>query len=75
LKSIPRIDGKQKAKLHIIEGVVPDPRHWPPGCRFQTRCPLAEDVCRCGMPQLEAVREGEYFVACWKYLEQMGSNG
>ncbi len=75
LKSIPRIDGKPKAKLHIIEGVVPDPRHWPPGCRFQTRCPLAEDVCRCGMPQLEAVREGEYFVACWKHLEQMGSNG
>jgi peptide/nickel transport system ATP-binding protein len=75
LKSIPRIEGEQKAKLHIIEGVVPDPHHWPPGCRFQTRCPLAEDVCRCEMPRLEAVREGDYFVACWKHLEQMGSNG
>lgn len=75
LKSIPRIDGRHKEKLHVIEGVVPDPRNWPPGCRFQTRCPLADDICRCETPRLEAIREGDYFVACWKHLEQMGSNG
>jgi len=75
LESIPRIDGQQKAKLHIIEGVVPDARNWPPGCRFQTRCPLADDTCRCETPRLEPIREGDYFVACWKHLEQMGSNG
>jgi peptide/nickel transport system ATP-binding protein len=75
LKSIPRIDSRQKERLYIIEGVVPDARNWPPGCRFQTRCPLADDVCRAETPRLEAIREGDYFVACWKHLEQMGSNG
>jgi oligopeptide/dipeptide ABC transporter ATP-binding protein len=75
LKSIPRIDGRQKESLHIIEGVVPDARNWPPGCRFHTRCPLADDTCRCQTPQLEPVRSDDYFVACWKHLDQMGSNG
>jgi oligopeptide/dipeptide ABC transporter ATP-binding protein len=75
LKSIPRIDGRQKESLHIIEGVVPDARNWPPGCRFHTRCPLADDTCRCRTPKLEPVRSDDYFVACWKHLNQMGSNG
>ncbi len=75
LKSIPRIDGRQKESLHIIEGVVPDARNWPPGCRFHTRCPLADDTCRCNTPQLESIRNDDYFVACWKHLDQMGSNG
>lgn len=75
LESVPRIDGRQKEKLHIIEGVVPDARNWPSGCRFHTRCSLADDTCRCETPRLEPIREGDYFVACWKHLEQMGSNG
>jgi len=75
LKSIPRIDGRQKESLHIIEGVVPDARNWPAGCRFHTRCPLADDSCRCQTPRLEPIRDDDYFVACWKHLDQMGSNG
>ena len=75
LKSIPRLDGKLKESLHIIEGVVPDARNWPTGCRFHTRCPLADDICRCKIPQLTPAGTQDYFVACWNHLYQMGSNG
>jgi oligopeptide/dipeptide ABC transporter ATP-binding protein len=36
LSSIPRLDGTPKARLKIIEGMVPSLRDMPPGCRF---CP------------------------------------
>ncbi len=75
LKSIPRLDGRRKTDLHIIQGVVPDARNWPAGCRFHTRCPLADDTCRCNIPRLKSFQNDDYFVACWKHLEQMGSNG
>jgi oligopeptide transport system ATP-binding protein len=35
-----------------VRGEVPDAARPPAGCRFHTRCPLAEDVCRTVVPQL-----------------------
>lgn len=32
--------------LATIPGTVPAPRDWPAGCRFATRCALADDTCR-----------------------------
>ena len=40
-------------RLPTIDGVVPDLRALPVGCRFQDRCPLAIDVCRAVEPALE----------------------
>ena len=69
LKSVPRMD-EDVEKLHVIEGVVPNPLHLPAGCRFHPRCPVAVDKCREAQPTLEKVAEGRY-VACFLATERM----
>jgi oligopeptide/dipeptide ABC transporter ATP-binding protein len=63
LRSIPRLDG-DKGRLHVIDGVVPNPLHMPSGCRFNPRCPYAMDVCREKEPQFTQVSPTRY-VSCW----------
>ncbi len=36
---------KRRARLPVIEGIVPDLMALPPGCRFVDRCPMAVDAC------------------------------
>ena len=47
----------------VLQGTVPSPVDLPPGCRFHTRCPLAEARCRVEIPELRPVTEGR-MVAC-----------
>ena len=54
LQSIPRID-KRAQNLYVIKGTVPNSAHYPPGCRFAERCPLAQVPCHERMPELEGV--------------------
>ena len=56
----------EHARPHrIAEGEVPSPVSPPPGCVFNTRCPLASAECRETVPQPREVRPG-HFVACIK---------
>jgi oligopeptide/dipeptide ABC transporter ATP-binding protein len=54
LESRPRLDRPlgPRERLAAIPGAVPDPRHWPPGCRFHPRCPIAREECRRAPPPL-----------------------
>ena len=54
----------------ILIGDVPSPVNPPTGCRFNPRCPYAEDNCRTDEPPLTEVRPG-HFVAChyWDEVE------
>jgi oligopeptide/dipeptide ABC transporter ATP-binding protein len=52
-------------RLFSIPGTVPDPRAMPPGCRFASRCPLADDRCRAVQPVLATVDGGQ--TACWHH--------
>ncbi|MEW6545442.1 MAG: ABC transporter ATP-binding protein [Bacillota bacterium] len=61
LTCIPRID-RPRGRLHVIEGVVPNPLEFPPGCRFHPRCPYAQDICRTQEPPL--VEQGSRRIAC-----------
>mgnify|MGYP006423084593 CR=1 FL=1 len=63
LKTIPRLTGARKVALPAIEGTVPDIAHWPQGCRFHPRCPLASDRCRAEAPPLAL--KGDTAAACW----------
>jgi oligopeptide/dipeptide ABC transporter ATP-binding protein len=39
--------------LDAIPGTVPDPKHLPPGCSFEPRCPRRKAICAAQMPGLE----------------------
>jgi len=62
LSSIPRLETPRKAKLNVIRGMVPSLQDLPRGCRFQNRCPQAQDICRT-QPPLRAVGES-HFAGC-----------
>ena len=47
----------------ILTGDVPSPMNPPEGCVFHTRCPVAVDDCRLGMPELREV-DANHWVAC-----------
>ena len=50
----PPVDGR-RARLPVIEGIVPDLMALPPGCRFADRCPMVLAACREVEPSLEPV--------------------
>ncbi len=49
-------------ELQVDEG-LPSPINPPSGCRFRTRCPLADDICSRVEPQMRKVTD-DHFVAC-----------
>ncbi|PWV95631.1 peptide/nickel transport system ATP-binding protein [Hoeflea marina] len=64
LASVPRLDVAPKADLATIEGSVPTPQEFGPGCHFASRCPLVTDKCRVEQPPLFAQGYG-HRSACW----------
>ncbi|MEW2273351.1 dipeptide/oligopeptide/nickel ABC transporter permease/ATP-binding protein [Streptomyces griseofuscus] len=50
------------ARMTQIQGVVPAPADFPPGCRFAGRCPRASEVCRAQAPVLTG--PATHMVAC-----------
>ncbi|WP_340110378.1 oligopeptide/dipeptide ABC transporter ATP-binding protein [Pikeienuella sp. HZG-20] len=46
------------------QGEIPSPRSPPPGCRFHTRCPIAQERCRLEEPQLRQRGDDGSLVAC-----------
>ena len=55
LAAVPQIGGRRVTADFALEGEPPNPRDVPSGCRFRTRCPLAEDRCAAEEPTLRDV--------------------
>jgi oligopeptide transport system ATP-binding protein len=60
---IPDAVAEAKRKRIILKGEVPSAVRPPSGCRFHTRCPQAQPVCKEAVPEFREVGSG-HFVAC-----------
>lgn len=65
LSAVPIPDPAKESKRSrmILEGDVPSPIKPPSGCRFHTRCPIAEEICKQEVPEWREVSDG-HWVAC-----------
>ena len=63
LNAIPMPVVGEKHALAVLEGNLPSPSSPPSGCRFHTRCPLAQPVCSEQEPPLREAAAGR-LVAC-----------
>ncbi len=63
MSAVPRPDPRQRGRDRpMMQGEIPSPMHLPSGCRFHTRCPFAQEICRREDPSLQAI--GSRAVAC-----------
>ncbi|MFI5040480.1 MAG: dipeptide ABC transporter ATP-binding protein [Acidimicrobiales bacterium] len=70
LSAIPVPDPVEQRRRHriILQGDIPSPLNPPSGCRFQTRCPHAMDICREVVPAPFLTSDGT-IVACHLHTE------
>jgi oligopeptide transport system ATP-binding protein len=58
LSAAPVPDPRKAGRRVILSGDVPSPIAPPPACRFHTRCPYAEEICRTEEPELRELAPG-----------------
>lgn len=65
LSAVPVPDPKIEATREriVLEGDIPSPANPPPGCPFNTRCPLAQERCVVEVPEWRELHPGRW-VAC-----------
>jgi peptide/nickel transport system ATP-binding protein len=67
-RSLPMMNEK-RAALEVIPGAVPSPLDFPTGCRFRTRCSMAQEVCKQEPPLREILPS--HLSAC-HFAEEVG---
>jgi peptide/nickel transport system ATP-binding protein/oligopeptide transport system ATP-binding protein len=65
LSAVPVADVQAAAakRRQILQGDVPSPSNPPPACRFHTRCPKVQQICREETPELTP-KDGGSLAAC-----------
>ncbi len=56
IDAIPNANPLERKKRIPLEGDAPSPINPPPGCRFHTRCPMAERICREKEPESRTMK-------------------
>ena len=64
IAAVPVPDPTAEKSRAMIKGEVPSPIDLPKGCRFNTRCPYANDRCIKEEPELVEV-DKDHYVACY----------
>ena len=65
-------EGRRKP-LYTIPGSLPDPKRFPTGCRFASRCPKAMKKCWEQEPELVQIEHGRK-VRCFLYSDEVRKN-
>lgn len=68
-RSLPDLVGAEE-RLYTIPGIVPSAFHFPSGCRYRTRCPIATDACTDSEPALNPLAEGDAHTVACHHLEE-----
>ena len=68
IASVPKMSYTE-ARLHTIEGQPPALSDLPEGCRFEERCPYAEERCRAAYPASFDVGT-EHTASCWRVVPE-----
>ena len=77
IESAPTADPEtERAKVHQgITGELPSALHPPTGCRFRTRCPIAQEICATKEPELKPYGTAGRQAACHFALQPPVSPG
>jgi len=62
---VPDPEVEEKRQRIILKGEIPSPANPPKGCNFNTRCPVAMDICYEADPEYREVKPG-HWVACYR---------
>ena len=60
----PSIDKTPGQVFEVLEGNVPNPADYPPGCRFHPRCNMAKAFCSRELPKMVETEE-DHWVSCF----------
>jgi oligopeptide transport system ATP-binding protein len=64
LSAVPETNPHREKERIILKGDLPSPANPPAGCKFHTRCPFAEEICRIQEPALKVVSSEGQMAAC-----------
>ncbi|HLR40183.1 MAG TPA: dipeptide ABC transporter ATP-binding protein [Virgibacillus sp.] len=64
LSAVPEANPHQEKQRIILTGDLPSPANPPTGCKFHTRCPYAEEICRTQEPAFKQVSPAGQMAAC-----------
>ena len=64
IAAIPAASPRERKNRALLKGDIPSPTNLPPGCPFQTRCPVAMPQCKENMPPYVDYARN-HRVACW----------
>ena len=63
LSAIPSVSPNKRSNRIILSGDAPSPINPPSGCRFRTRCPIAQPICTEIEPVLSKISDS-HWVSC-----------
>ncbi len=65
ISAIPVANPRSRKKKQTLQGDVPSPINPPSGCRFHTRCPYTQEICKRERPPLNLYPDTtSHYVAC-----------
>jgi oligopeptide/dipeptide ABC transporter ATP-binding protein len=70
----PKVPETGTSRRIILKGEIPSPLAPPPGCRFHTRCPIAQPLCATREPEWRQIAPSR-FVACHFAGEPLPTRG